>query len=99
MNQVRAKFKAVEVSGDDGQINVNLEPVYSDDPEHENKKFWDATPAGQFWMNINNQACAGFFQPGHEYYIDITPAASVESAPVDSNVGETVDEAGESQAA
>lgn len=50
---------------------VKMNPVYSDKPDSENKKFWDATPQGSFEMGaIHN----GMFEPGKEYYIDITPA-------------------------
>jgi hypothetical protein len=50
---------------------VKMTPVYSDKPDSENKKFWEFTPAGSFEMQSITE---GMFEPGKEYYIDITPA-------------------------
>ncbi|HQT97979.1 MAG TPA: hypothetical protein PK416_08895 [Thermodesulfobacteriota bacterium] len=77
---VRAKFTVVKVQPfgteeypmDGG--SVILAPVYSEDPNHENKAFWDATPSGTIEMNINNPKAFGQFELGKEYYIDFTPA-------------------------
>jgi hypothetical protein len=68
---VRAKFVCTKREWPGG---VELKPVYSDDPEHENKKFWDATPSGELKMYINNPQAIGFFEVGHEYYLDFTKA-------------------------
>lgn len=68
---LRAKFKCTERRHPGG---VKLEAVYSDDPEHENKKFWDATPTGSLEMWITEEETARFFELGAEYYIDFTPA-------------------------
>jgi hypothetical protein len=70
---VRAKFR-VELKDPGEQGNVTLRPVYSDDPNHENKSFWDATPAGEIQMWISNPAAFSQFELGKEYYIDFTPA-------------------------
>lgn len=50
---------------------VKMSPVFSDKPDSENKAFWDATPQGSFEMSCIHE---GSFEPGQEYYIDITPA-------------------------
>lgn len=72
---MRAKFSVRQITKYDHltQTDVKLSPVYSDDPESENKKFWDATPSGELTMRINNPAAADFFELGREYYLDFTP--------------------------
>jgi hypothetical protein len=53
---------------------IVLSPVYSDDPESENRKFWNASPSGEIKLGtINPQAWAAFELDG-EYYIDFTKA-------------------------
>jgi hypothetical protein len=70
---VRAKFKVVTKDpGDRGA--VLLTPVYSTDPNHENKTFWDATPSGEVKMWISNPTAFSQFELGAEYYIDFTKA-------------------------
>ena len=51
--------------------NASLAPVYKDGDNTENSKFWEATPSGQLTIQ-----CSKFqpFEPGKEYYLDITPA-------------------------
>ena len=51
-----------------------MTPVYSSDPNHENKAFWDATPSGSITLWINNPAGFATFEVGKEYYVDFTPA-------------------------
>jgi hypothetical protein len=54
-----------------GQFTAEFQPVYSNDPDSENKKFWEFTPSGKLELGcINDQG----FKAGKEYYIDITPA-------------------------
>lgn len=53
---------------------VKLMPVYSSDPNHENKKFWDATPTGAIEIGCANLEAAAQFELGKEYYVDFTPA-------------------------
>lgn len=48
-----------------------MTPVYSDNPESENKKFWDYTPSGRLEFGMIKE---GLFQVGKEYYLDITLA-------------------------
>lgn len=73
---VRAKFyvQSVATFGDGGGARVVLLPVYSTDPEHENKKFWNATPSGTIDMSINNPDAVAEFVEGQEYYVDFSPA-------------------------
>jgi hypothetical protein len=70
---IRAKFK-VELKDPGEQGNVTLRPVYSSDPEHENKAFWDATPSGEINMYISNKAAFAQLELGKEYYIDFSAA-------------------------
>lgn len=54
---------------------VVMSPVYPGlNPEHENSKFWAATPAGQITFHCVNPAAMEQFVPGEEYYVDFTPA-------------------------
>lgn len=75
---VRAKFKVSNIVPNENSQTVSLHPVYSEDPNHENKKFWDATPAGSLTMTINNTNIHDFFVLNSEYYIDITQAQTEE---------------------
>lgn len=78
MEKVRAKFTCNHVadngSKENPSFNVFMYPVYSDDPDSENKKFTKATPSGQFTMTITVPETAAFFEPGQEYYLDFTKA-------------------------
>jgi len=72
---VRAKFVVVKKEAWTlGGGEVVLAPVCSEDPNHENKKFWDATPSGSCWMGINNPAAFDQFEKDAEYYVDFTKA-------------------------
>lgn len=73
---VRAKFKVERITPAGvmgGYPNIELRPVYSEDPDHENKTYWDATPSGYFQMSCKPEAIEGLVE-GQEVYIDITPA-------------------------
>lgn len=81
---VRAKFylEKIEQTGysdGDGKPKVNtgkrytFKAVYSNDPNHENKLFFTATPQAELVMYIDNPA-AQVFEIGHQYYLDFTPA-------------------------
>jgi hypothetical protein len=53
--------------------SIEMSPVYANnDPEHENSKFWAATPSGRFEVNTVNKDAVATLELGHEYYIDIT---------------------------
>ena len=74
---VRAKFyvsKLDPYSPPSTGGEVVLFPVYSEDPNHENKKFWDATPSGTIQMIINNPAAFERFTMDKQFYVDFTPA-------------------------
>jgi hypothetical protein len=54
---------------------IVLSPVYGNgDPNHENTKFWQASPSGRFELGCANPEATKQFDVGAEYYIDITPA-------------------------
>ena len=55
--------------------SIKMSPVYANnDPEHENSKFWDASPSGGLTLGTINEEAADKFETGREYYIDISPA-------------------------
>jgi hypothetical protein len=52
-----------------------LSPVYGNgDPNHENTKFWQASPSGEIRLGCANAVAAESFELGKEYYVDFTPA-------------------------
>jgi hypothetical protein len=54
---------------------IKMNPVYGNsDPNHENTKFWDASPGGSFELNCVNAEAVRQFDIGKEYYFDISPA-------------------------
>lgn len=53
---------------------VVMSPVYSQDPESENRKFWDSSPSGKLELGCANLAAAEMFELGREYYIDFSQA-------------------------
>lgn len=71
----RCKFRCYAVTQHDGgNRSVVLHPVYSSDPNSENKAFWEASPNGKLELTITNPAAADVFEPGAEYYLDISKA-------------------------
>lgn len=55
--------------------SVTMAPVYAnDDAKHENSKFWDASPSGEFKMQVNNLEALKALEVGKQYYIDISAA-------------------------
>jgi hypothetical protein len=55
---------------------VRMSPVYANnDPNHENSKFWDASPSGGLTLGTINPAAWEQFELGKEYYLDFTKAA------------------------
>ncbi|MEW6209818.1 MAG: hypothetical protein AB1631_15750 [Acidobacteriota bacterium] len=63
-------------------VKVNLSPVYApDDKNHENHKFWEATPSGQLWMQINNPSAFDFFKEGEEVYLTFSKPEVAEQMP------------------
>lgn len=54
---------------------IVMAPVYGNgDPNHENTKFWEASPTGEIKLGTVNGAAASQFELGAEYYIDFTRA-------------------------
>lgn len=54
---------------------IVLAPVYGNgDPNHENTKFWQASPSGEIKLGTVNMEAAEQFELGKEYYIDFTRA-------------------------
>ena len=56
------------------QRTVVMHPVYSNDPNSENAKFWSATPAGEIRLGTVNPAAWQMFEIDGEYYADFTKA-------------------------
>lgn len=52
--------------------DLNFTAVY--DGSEENKKYWEATPAGSLVLSVVNEAAWSQFEQGKSYYLDITPA-------------------------
>lgn len=79
MEIVRAKFYVDSVTthapykGKQGGT-VRLCPVYSPDPNSENKKFWDATPSGLIEMTVMDLTVLAGFTPGQKFYVEFLPA-------------------------
>lgn len=54
---------------------IKMSPVYgNNDPNHENTKFWEASPSGSLTLGTVNAAAVAQFELGAEYYIDFTKA-------------------------
>lgn len=60
----------------DGEVQtIDLVPIYANnDPEHENSKFWEATPYGSIKLGTIRIEAAEYFDIGKEYYVDFTLA-------------------------
>lgn len=74
---VKAKFRVDSKVQQDGMdyVTIHMFPVLSEDPESENKKFWDYTPAGNIMLSTTNLMAAEYFVQGNEYYVNFTEAA------------------------
>lgn len=59
---------------------IKMSPVYANgDPNHENSKFWAASPGGQLLLNCVNPGAVQQLQKlGTEFYLDITPVPTGE---------------------
>ena len=81
MNPTRCKVKLVSISGgfynDDKSRSVKFTPVTSG--SEENKKFYSATPGGNFEFQVSGQAAEslGLDQAkiGSEFFVDFTPVS------------------------
>jgi len=54
------KMRVISKQEDAGGINLRLEPVCPEDGEddHENRRFWEATPSGSFDFYVSESAPA-----------------------------------------
>ena len=76
------KFKVTGVNSFEGQWDskpaigrtVTLTPVspMEKDKDHENAKFWEASPSGKLEITIMNPAAADELEVGQEFYLLIT---------------------------
>lgn len=58
-----------------GNKEIQLGAVWSSDPNHENRKYWEATPSGAITLNIkSDKPAAHWFKPGKEYYVTFEEA-------------------------
>lgn len=56
---------------------VKMSPVYGNgDPNHENTRFWLASPSGSFTLSTVNKGAVESLQLGEEVYIDIVHKVS-----------------------
>ncbi len=78
---IRAKFWVQSVKRSQAHAaakpsggEVELLPVYSTDPNSENKSFWESTPSGNIKLWISNPAAFAQFEAhlGKEFYVDFT---------------------------
>lgn len=54
---------------------IVMSPVHGrGDPNHENSRFWQASPSGRLELGCVNLEAAVQFKLGEEYYLDFTPA-------------------------
>ncbi len=53
-------------------------PVFSQDPDSENRKFWEATPTGLLELGCVNKAVWPQLKLGAEYYLDFTQVEAPE---------------------
>lgn len=81
INRIQSHKWVTDADGKNGKSvpvemrSVKMSPVYSTEPGHENKAFWEATPSGQLEFNTVNLDAVASLELGGEYYIDIVPAA------------------------
>ncbi len=62
---------------------IHFIPVFGpQDPDHENSKFWAATPQGAIQLGCVNAEAVAQFGLEQEFYVDFTPAGQPAPAPV-----------------
>lgn len=55
------------------QRTIVMNPVYANgDPNHENTKFWQASPSGEFRINCVNPGASEQFKVGQEWLFEMT---------------------------
>lgn len=68
---IRAKFRVDNiVPQQDDHTTIYLNAVYSDDPNHENAKYWKYTPSGNLTMTVLSHVVKDF-KIDQEYYITL----------------------------
>jgi hypothetical protein len=78
MPQVKAKFSITNIETNGAYTQVSMQPVSSDDPNHENKQYWAATPAGSIYLGVNNQEAFAGYSNGDEVYVTFEKATGTE---------------------
>lgn len=74
---VRAKFQCDKIEETTNTKEVFMSAVHSE--KGENKDFFDASPWGDFKIGIDKgRPAADYFEPGKEYYFDISEAPEQE---------------------
>ncbi|GAB3303797.1 hypothetical protein [Hymenobacter tenuis] len=72
---VKAKFQVTTIeTNENGYTQIGMAPVYSDDPNHENKKYWNATPAGTIFLGVSNEQAFAGYATGDEVYVTFDKA-------------------------
>jgi hypothetical protein len=72
---VRCKFVVESIQVHPSCTEIHARPVCSSDPNHVNRVFSDATPAGDMRLIFTKgKPAAELFEIGREYFVDITPA-------------------------
>jgi len=80
---VRAKFKVMSIErlsgngyfGNPKEVqNIKLSPVYDNNKDSENGKFYAATPSGKIELITVNPEAGNQFELDKQYYIDFTKA-------------------------
>jgi hypothetical protein len=66
--QMERELETVELQ------TIAMAPVYSQDPNAENKRFWEASPSGEIKLGTVSPAAWQEFELGAEYYVDFTRA-------------------------
>lgn len=77
VRRTRCKFRCETVKPAEygERFHVQLRAQYeSESNVPENERFSRYTPCGSFEATIENPALNDFFEPGREYFLDITPA-------------------------
>lgn len=69
---VRCKFRCESKTQYANGYEVKFTPVTHGSPE--NESFFKWTPSGEMRFGTLNEESAAQFEPGKEYYIDISPA-------------------------
>lgn len=71
MKALRAKFQVTTITHYENGSEVKMLPVTRGSPE--NEEFFKWTPSGEIKIGLIKKEQAEVFQPGREFYIDMTP--------------------------